>query len=198
MLCGSVASFMINKVVKSKALYGRVHLSIHLKPFKLDQSKLFFPGRSASEILQAQLLVGGIPTYLKLLASKPSVFPSIQELAFEEHGYFTTEFDKIFISQFGSSSNYEELVRLLGEHPYGLTRQQIINRSHFSNGGKLTSALKDLEVAGIISSYSPFHLGAKTKAKIFIVSDPYIRLYLSFIEKALPQIADGKPNIFVN
>jgi hypothetical protein len=38
-LCGSIASFMINKVVKSNAFYGRSDLVIHLKNFLLPDTK---------------------------------------------------------------------------------------------------------------------------------------------------------------
>ena len=38
-LCGSIASFMIKKVIRSQALYGRTDLEIHLKPFQLFETQ---------------------------------------------------------------------------------------------------------------------------------------------------------------
>ena len=41
-LCGSIASFMVKKVVRSRALYGRIELSLHLEPFKTKRGFKIF------------------------------------------------------------------------------------------------------------------------------------------------------------
>ena len=198
-LCGSIASFMLGKVIKSKALYGRVLLGVNLKPFVVAETAQMLPSWSTREVLEAHLLLGGIPQYLKILSLKSSLTLGIQELAFEPHGYFVDEFDKIFVSQFASSEHYEKLTRLLSRNPRGLTRQQIVAKgSDFKDGGALSKYLKDLEIAGIITSYYPFHSAPNAKTKIYILSDPYIRLYLKYIEKELPRIESDVPRIFVN
>lgn len=194
-LCGSIASFMVNKVLKSKALYGRSSLAIHLKPFKVADTAKFLRGRSKQEILCAQMLVGGIPGYLKLLQTKNSVFLGIQELAFQEHGYFTTEYERIFTSQFGKSEFYEKLVRILSSKPMGLNRNQIVSASEISNGGSLSKYLEDLELAGFITSYTNFN--RQNRSKIYRLSDPFLRLYFKFISPRLIEINSGKPNIFI-
>lgn len=196
-LCGSVASFMVNKVIKSKAIYGRIHLAIHLKPFKLHETKLFLKGKSVEEVLLAQMLVGGIPGYLNLLRTKNSVVLGIQELAFEKHGYFTTEFERIFISQFGKSEIYQRIVRLLNNRVNGLTRLQIAEECKIKNGGTLSTYLSDLEMAGLISSYASFNSGPRAKTKSYRVTDSYLRLFLSFIEVNKDRIESESPGIFV-
>lgn len=195
-LCGSVASFMVRKVLKSKALYGRVRLAINLMPFTLDETAALLHNCGKREVLDAQLIFGGVPEYLKILSTKKSIYLGIEELAFETHGYFTEEFEKIFTSQFGKSDHYEKLVRLLAASPRGLTRQQIISKPGFDNGGSLSGRLQDLEIADIVSSYYPFNLGPKSKSRIYILSDPYMRFYLNYIEKNLDRIKTGAPGIF--
>lgn len=196
-LCGSVASFMVNKVLKSKALYGRVRLGINLKPFLLNETLQILKNKGARETIETQLLLGGIPAYLKIIATKPSLTLGIQELAFEPHGYFTQEFDKIFISQFGSSEQYEKIVRLLAKTPTGLTRTQLAKSEDLKDGGTLSKHLNDLEIAEIISSYTPFHLNYNSKSRIYLLTDPYIRLYLNYIEKELGRIESGAQGIFL-
>ena len=44
-LCGSIASFMTTKVVRSSAFYGRTDIVIHLKPFKLDETRQMIAGK---------------------------------------------------------------------------------------------------------------------------------------------------------
>lgn len=46
-LCGSASSFMVGKVLHSKALYGRVFKEINLRPFSLSEAAEFI-GRSRS------------------------------------------------------------------------------------------------------------------------------------------------------
>ena len=41
-LCGSVASFMVDQVIHSSALYGRIGLELRLAPLKPNESKLLF------------------------------------------------------------------------------------------------------------------------------------------------------------
>lgn len=192
-LCGSVASFMVNKVIKSKAIYGRIELIIHLKPFKLATTRKFLSQKSEEEVLQAQMLVGGIPGYLNLFKNKNSIFLGIQELGFEEHGYLTTEFDRIFISQFGRLELYEKVIRQLAQNPLGLSRKQLTQEKDIDNGGGLSGVLKDLEIAGFIFAYYSFHLGIKARQKVYVLSDPFLRLYLHFIENDLPAINKGLP-----
>ena len=194
-LCGSVASFMVNKVVKSSALYGRSDLTIHLRPLKLKETKLFLKDLSPTEILIAQMIVGGIPGYLQLLQRKSSVYLGIQELAFESHGYLTTEYDRIFTSQFGKSKGYENIVGKLSGFPNGLSRQEIAKTDGFSDGGSLSHLLEDLELAGFISTYVNFNSAPRFKK--YRLSDPFLRFYFKFIKQYLADIEMGRPNIFI-
>ena len=45
LLCGSIASFMIEKVLKSKAFYGRIDVELELLPFKLAETRQMLAGR---------------------------------------------------------------------------------------------------------------------------------------------------------
>jgi len=66
-LCGSIASFMVEKVLKSSALYGRIETELEVPAFKLAETQQMLPGKGFDEILQAHLLTGGVPKYLELL-----------------------------------------------------------------------------------------------------------------------------------
>ena len=89
-LCGSIASFMTTKVVKSNALYGRTDLVIHLKGFLLQDTKDMLGKKGTREIIEAQMLLGGVPKYLDLVKDKPSIRIGMEELAFTETGILQT------------------------------------------------------------------------------------------------------------
>lgn len=57
-LCGSIASFMIKKVLRSKALYGRVNLVIHPLPFQLFEAKQLLQSFRKVETIESLLLLG--------------------------------------------------------------------------------------------------------------------------------------------
>ena len=190
-LCGSIASFMITKVVKAGALYGRTDLVIHLKGFLLPDTKEMLQGKGINEIIEAQMLLGGIPKYLDLIMEKPSIRIGMEELAFTETGYLTDEYERIFLSHFGRNPEYERIIAVLARRPYGLFRQQISEEAGIDLGGGLTRHLKNLESAGFISSATPFHKGHNSRLLKYYLSDAYLRFYLSFIRPNLKKIKSG-------
>ena len=94
-LCGSIASFMLKKVVKGSALYGRTDRVIHLREFSLAESGEMRPEYGSEELLDAYMILGGIPKYLELLADYPSIYLAIEDLAFRENGFLVDEFERI-------------------------------------------------------------------------------------------------------
>jgi len=65
-LCGSIASFMVNKVIKSKALYGRIDLEMHIRPFEIQVcAQMLKPIRSHRELLTYFYVFGGNPSLFK-------------------------------------------------------------------------------------------------------------------------------------
>jgi len=190
-LCGSIASFMTTSVVKSNALYGRVDLMIHLKGFLLPDTKKMLKNKGTDEILDAQLILDGVPKYLDLIKNKPSIRIGIDELAFTETGYLTDEYERIFVSHFGKNPEYEEIINVLAMNPYGVFRSQISELTTVDPGGGLTKHLKNLESAGFIKSITPLHKGYKSKLIQYVLSDAYLRFYFEFIRPNIKKIKTG-------
>jgi len=96
-LCGSIASFMVKKVIRSKALYGRVTLEILLQSLSPSESGLFFANkRSKEEILKYLMILGGVPKYLEEIDLNKSFNQNINRLCFENNSYLVNEISKIF------------------------------------------------------------------------------------------------------
>ncbi len=79
-------------------MYGRTDKIIHLKEFNLSESRKMVPAYGIQELLDAQMIFGGVPKYLELVRDFPSLYTAIDELGFKENGYFVNEFDRIFVS----------------------------------------------------------------------------------------------------
>ena len=134
------------------------------------------------------MLFGGVPQYLGLIGEFPSVLLAVEELAFTENGYFTNEFDRIFVSHFGRNHDYETIVKTLIRNPHGLYRKQLAGKSGLKSGGRLGEHLSNLEAAGFISSYTPVDKPSKSRIQKYEVTDPYLCFYFSFIRPNLKKL----------
>jgi len=195
-LCGSIASFMTSQVVKSKSMYGRTDKIIHLKEFSLNESRKMLPSYGIHELLDAQMILGGIPKYLELIQDFPSLYTAIDELGLKQNGYFVDEFDRIFVSHFGRNEDYMKIINLLAKYPYGLFRKDIIQKSGIDQGGGLSKQLDNLESAGFISIVHPIDKSINSRILKYYLSDAYLNFYYSFIKPNINQINNGPPQNF--
>ncbi len=195
-LCGSIASFMIKNVIRGKALYGRTDQVIHVKPFTLNEAQKMLPRFLHDELLESYMLVGGIPKYLELVSKYSSLYQALQELAFSENGYFIEEYKRIFLSHFGKNEEYQKIIEILAEYPYGLTRKEIAEHTNIPLGGGLSTFLFNLESSGFIRSYKPLDKDEDTKLKKYCLQDSYLRFYFAFIKPNKNKIESGQSDIF--
>ncbi|MDP6359693.1 MAG: ATP-binding protein [Planctomycetota bacterium] len=190
-LCGSIASFMMERFVKSGAFYGRTDLIIHLKSFCLTETAEMLGKKGTEEILDAQMLVGGVPRYLELLRPETSLRLGLDKLAFSPNGYFLGEYDRIFTSHFGRNPDYLRIVETLASHLYGLKRKELAERARVDPGGSLSEHLQNLEAGGFLSSANPFHVGHQSRLIKYYLIDPYLRFYFAFIRPNLKKVQTG-------
>jgi uncharacterized protein len=100
-LCGSVSSYMVKRVIKAKALYGRINWELCLQPLMPKEAySLLQKKRSKDEVLRYTLLFGGIPKYLNEINPNKSFDQNINQLCFIQNCLFANEYEKIFYSQF--------------------------------------------------------------------------------------------------
>jgi hypothetical protein len=184
-ICGSAASFMINKVIKDKkGLHNRITHRLRLSPFNLYETKEFLRSKrinlSDYDYLQIYMAMGGIPHYLEKIQPGDSVATAIDRLCFSENAFLGEEFDDLFASLFDNSDNHEKIIDELSKSSKGLTRGQIVEKTGIGSGGRLTTYLKELSESGFISEYKP--LDKKVKETLYRLSDEYSLFYIKFIK----------------
>ncbi|MEM1325603.1 MAG: ATP-binding protein [Bacteroidota bacterium] len=86
-ICGSAASWMIQKVVRDKGgLHNRITKRIHLHPFTLSETHTFLQNRWQNidyyNLVQLYMTTGGIPHYLKEVKGGESAAQNIERLFF--------------------------------------------------------------------------------------------------------------------
>ena len=189
-MCGSMSSFMVKKVLASKALYGRINLEINLKGLPPGEaSKLFAGKRGNEEILKYLFVFGGVPKYLEEIDINKSFNQNINNLCFSKNFMLINEVDKIFYSQFKEAKTYLNIVKTLKNGIY--TMNELSLRLGIASGGGLKQYLQNLEVCEIIRSYIPYDKGSNTKYRKYTLSDEFLTFYFKFIEPNLQAIKES-------
>lgn len=186
-LCGSSPSFMINKVLHSKALYNRSMNEIHLREFSVAETALFLKNRSLREIMNAYLTIGGIPEYLRVIAKESSLFLGICKNSFKSESYFSHEYQRIFISSMSGSKYYQKTIEFLSKRRFA-TRNEIIKHLKCSQGGSLTELLQDLILCGFIEQYVSYQVEEGSMLVRYCISDNYLQFFYKFIKPKLREI----------
>ena len=192
-ICGSAASWMIQKVVNDKGgLHNRITQHLHLEPFTLAETKQFLESKEVFydyyQIVQLYMAIGGIPHYLKAIDGSKSAVQNINTLCFTKNGLLYDEFNRLYVSLFTHAEMHMDIVRILVQKKQGMTRNEIAVLSKTKNGGGLSNVLNELILSGFITEISPF--GKKKKDKIFRLTDEYSLFYLQFMELNRPQGKD--------
>jgi hypothetical protein len=180
-LCGSVSSFLVKRVVNSKALYGRIDLVLHLRAMPLRElGEAFMGPRSPYEQLEYYLAVGGIPKYFELFDASASTRLNLHRLCFSRDAFFFNEFDRLFVSHFGKSPHYRAVVRCLAATSF-LSRPSLIAQASLGEGGSATRILEELDLAEFTETYGPIGNEDARMLKRYRIADNFLRFYFSFI-----------------
>ncbi|MEA1877612.1 MAG: ATP-binding protein [Bacteroidota bacterium] len=187
-ICGSAASYMIKKIIKSKGgLHNRLTRKIQLAPFNLYETEQLLKRNGVNltryDILQIYMAVGGVPHYLEKILPGESVAQALDRLCFDKNGFLRSEFNNVFASLFSQYENHEAIIRALAAVRKGLTRTEILSKSKIKSGGTLSHTLQELEESGFIEKYVPYK---GTKDSIYRLSDEYSMFYIKYIEKTKP------------
>jgi AAA+ ATPase superfamily predicted ATPase len=189
-LCGSISSYMVKKVIKSKALYGRINHEMNITELAFSDTVLFLPKQTTAEIFKYQLVLGGVPKYWVELNKKHSFEQNINHLFFKSTGVLFNDFEKIFYSQFREHKQYEKIIKAL--QLKAQSTEELSRKLNFTSGGGFKYYLDNLELAGFIKSYTPFDKTLSSKLKKYRITDDYIRFYFKYVDPYKKQIQNHK------
>ncbi|SFD60312.1 hypothetical protein SAMN05518672_102575 [Chitinophaga sp. CF118] len=186
-ICGSAASWMIQKVVNNKGgLHNRITKKIRLLPFTLAETKEYLESKNIKldlyQIVQLYMAMGGIPHYLKEVAPGLSAAQNIDTLCFTKDGMLKDEFNNLYQSLFAEADKHISVVKALATKQAGLTRKEIIAACGLSSGGRATLLIDELLESGFIIAYIPYEKNVRDS--IYKLSDEYSIFYLKYIENS--------------
>ncbi len=190
-LCGSACSFLVKKVIRSKALYGRINLEINVKQLQLPEIKnVFQPKRSLWDVVELYMALGGVPQYLEMVDPSRSVRANLERLCFLRNGYLVNEFERIFASHFGTNQHYRRILMHLARNSFA-SREKLQVVCNLASGGRVTGYLQDLEMAGLVERYTPVDKPRATRVNRYRIVDPYLLFYFRFIQPSLRKIRES-------
>ncbi len=185
-VCGSATSWITGKLLNNKGgLHNRITRTMALAPFTLGECEDFLLSKNISfsryQMVEAYMILGGIPYYLNLLEKKLSLAQNIDNLFFKENGELRKEFNNLYASLFKKHENYVKVVAALAIKAKGLSRDEILSISKLPDGGTTSKILQELEECKFIRKYNA--LDKKTKDGLYQLTDFYTLFYFKYIQK---------------
>ena len=184
-VCGSSSSWILDKLINNHGgLYNRITCEIRLQPFTLRECENYLESRgvvmSRYDIVQAYMMLGGIPFYLKYLDKALSLAQNIDSMFFAENAILRDEFDRLFVSLFSNAEEMKTIVRCLSEKNRGLSRKEIVQATGIDDSGNFSKKLKALVSGGFVIKYSSF--GNGKREDYYKLTDPFCLFYLKFMK----------------
>ncbi|MBP9993538.1 MAG: ATP-binding protein [bacterium] len=183
-VCGSATSWVINKILKNHGgLHNRVTQKIHLKPFNLLECEEYAKWRnlnmSRHEIVEAYMVLGGIPFYWKHLQRGLSTAQNIDQLFFGEGSALESEFESLYASLFNRPESYVNIVETLSKKGIGMSRGELLAATKMTDNKSFDKALVELEECGFIRKYENYKM--RRKNALYQLIDNYTLFYFRFL-----------------
>lgn len=184
-VCGSATTWMLDKFIGNKGgLHNRTTVRIHLSPFDLPQTAALLQSKGIEwdpqSILEAYMVMGGVPYYLSLLNRNLSLPANIDNLFFRQDAPLKNEYELIFRSLFRDSEYYMKIIDAVAMRNAGTTRKEIFTLAKITNNGTLTRALKNLVECDFLRKYNGF--GKKERDAIYQLTDLATLFHKRFVE----------------
>lgn len=184
-VCGSATSWIINKLIKNHGgLRGRVTTKINIRPFTLKECEEYAAayrlGMSRRQILEAYMIMGGVPFYWTFIDRSRSLAQNIDEMFFNTDGDLRNEYGDLYASLFRNPEPYIKIISALGSRNMGLSRDEIISAAGIPDNGNVSTMLEDLEYCGFIRKYN--HIGYKKKNAVYQLMDSFTLFYYKFMQ----------------
>ena len=184
-ICGSAASWIIDKVVNNKGgLHNRITQRIRLQPFTLKETESYLQHKNINldhyQLLQLYMVMGGVPAYLNAIERGKSTAQNIEKICFSKDGALANEFDNLYTALFNTPEKHVQVIQALARKNKGLTRAELLKTGKLLTGGGMTAVLKELTESGFIDKTFPF--GKKERDSLYRLTDEFSLFYFKFMQ----------------
>lgn len=184
-LCGSYVEIMKSLLAKENPLYGRVDLSMDLKPMDYYDSALFYPSFAPEDKVRLYSVFGGIPYYNRLIDGNLSVRENIMALISAPDARLENEVSMYLKSEIAKIANANEVFEALAR---GYSRySDLLSQSHVSSGPTLVDVLDKLIRMELVEKQAPINDPENRRKSGYYISDALSLFYYRYIFRYLSQ-----------
>ena len=164
---------------KQNPLYGRVDVTIDLKPMDYYESSLFYEGFSEEDKVRLYSVFGGIPYYNRLIDGCKTVRDNIITLIASVGARLENEVTMYLNSEISKITNANEVFEALAR---GFSRyKDILDQSYVSSGPTLVDILDKLIRMEVVKKEAPINDEGNKKKAGYFVSDNLSLFYYKYI-----------------
>ena len=193
-ILGSFVEIMRNLLEPSNPLYGRIDLTINLKPMDYYESTEFYPAFSEEDRVKIYSVFGGIPYYNRLVNDSISVEENLMELLVAPETRLENEVSMYLNAEISKIVNANEVFEALSR---GYTKyKDILDQSHVSSGPTLVDVLEKLSKMEVVEKRTPINDEGNKRKASYHISDPLSAFYYRYIFRYASQRKIMAPSFF--
>lgn len=193
-ICGSYVDTMKELLAKQNPLYGRIDLTIDLKPMDYFESALFYEGFSNEDKVRLYSVFGGIPYYNRLIDENKSVEENIINLIASSGARLENEVSMYLSSEISKITNANEVFEALAK---GFSRyKDILDQSNVSSGPTLVDVLDKLIKMDVVKKEAPINDEDNKKKAGYFISDNLSLFYYKYIFRNISRMSIMKAEDF--
>ena len=193
-LCGSFVDIMKSLLYNENPLYGRVDLTINLKPMDYFESSLFYPEFSDEDKVRLYSVFGGIPYFNRLIEPGLTVRENITELIASPGARLENEVSMYLKSEISKIINANEVFDALAR---GFSKySDILSQSHVSSGPAMVDVLDKLMRMEMVEKQAPINDENNRKKMSYRIVDNLSLFYYRYIFRYLSQMNVMEPETF--
>ena len=193
-VCGSYIDTMRSLLLVQNPLYGRVDLTIDLKPMNYLEAACFYPTFSNEDKVRLYSVFGGIPYYNRLINPSQTVEENIIRLIASPGARLENEIGLFLRAEISKISNANIVFETLAK---GFTRfKDILSQSHISSGPTLVDVLDRLINMEIVAKTSPINDENNKRKSGYYICDNLALFYYKYVFRYSSQISIMPSEIF--
>ena len=193
-ICGSYVDTMKALLAKQNPLYGRIDLTINLKPMDYYDSALFYSDFSDEDKVRLFSVFGGIPYYNRLIDAQKSVRENIIDLIASPGARLENEVSMYLNSEISKITNANEVFEALAK---GFSRyKDLLNQSNVSSGPALVDILDKLIRMDVVAKEAPINDENNRKKSGYFISDNLSLFYYKYIFRNISRMNLMDSDIF--
>lgn len=178
-ICGSYVDTMKSLLAQQNPLYGRVDLTIELKPMDYYESALFYEKFSEENKVRLYSVFGGIPYYNRLIDQEKTVRENVIELIASPGARLENEVSMYLNSEISKITNANEVFETLAK---GFSKyKDIYDQSHVSSGPTLVDVLDKLIRMDLVKKEVPINDEKNKRKAGYYISDNLSLFYYKYI-----------------